>query len=205
MSKRSADSTVWLTCPSCQSPGDSFDSSESVNNDNSVAMLFQLVLASDGDASCVFHQPSRRCVSQMSRARTAHSTCRHVVAIDHGKHVSSRRPRPPAPEVAEWGRPRRNRSRQTCVIPMPASASSGSCRAGPPASAILCCSGWGYPRPVTPQHFSFFSKKAQADRNECAAPATAAVRSSLRLGGICSQATSSQRPPNSGTHQQLAD
>ena len=83
------------------------NSSESVNSVNSFAMLSELVLASDGDASCisstlsrVIHQPSRRWVSQMSRARTliprhklfqpstcTHptSTCQHGVAIDHGE------------------------------------------------------------------------------------------------------------------------
>ena len=88
-----------------KSLGDSFVSPESVN---SVASVFELLPASDGDAIRisttvyrVFHRPSRRWASQVSRARTPipsrqavpisrvcmhpTSTCQHDVAIDHGK------------------------------------------------------------------------------------------------------------------------
>ena len=76
--KQSADSTVWLTHPSWPFSGWFLRTLLKVSTaSTALQCCVELVLANDGDASCisstlsrVIHQPSRRWVSQMSRART---------------------------------------------------------------------------------------------------------------------------------------
>ena len=95
-------------------------------------MLFELVLASDGNRSyisttlsSVFHWPSRWWVSQMSRASMLIPRQAPVNTVSQSI-------------TAKLG--------HLHGTALPASAGSGCCRAGLPASAILCCSERGYPR-----------------------------------------------------------
>ena len=168
-----------------RAPGDSCFSSESVD---SVATLFELLPASDADAihiystlSRVFHRPSRRWASQVSRARTAIPSTPAVpisgIARVQQAFINTASQSITANLVSHHG------------TGLPASVCSRCCRA-----ELQSCAGRSgdtrmrlHPyrrRPSSRRHVSLFSVGDEADKKESAAMATVAVRHSPRLSGI---------------------